>query len=409
MLKGRYEIIKPLGSGNFGQTYLARDRQRSGVPYCVVKKLQPQQTDPYTLQKATDMFVREAKTLKILGKHDQIPSLWEDFQENQEFYIVQEWIDGHVLSEEFTGRQWTEKNVIQMLHDILEVLQFVHWQGVVHRDIKPSNIIRRKQDGKLVLIDFGAVKEVGSVVVNPQGQPPTVIGTPGYMPREQDNGIPEFASDVYAVGVMAIQAIAGLPSSTLSLLKHNNNGQIMWPNHISVSPQLRNIIDKMVRRDSQDRYPSAMEALQAIEDLIEPHPPAPLIKYAGFWRRFAADFIDKMILIIVSLIISLITYESTPDVDFLALWLFNYIIIGFVYGSVMDSSPTQGTLGKMAIGIAVTTVKVKRLTYEKASQRHVSKLISYLTILIGFVLAGVTKKKRTLHDIISGCIVIRRK
>ncbi len=162
-LSGRYYIVKHLGGGGFGQTYLAEDRQLPGNPLCVVKQLKPQATDPLTLQVSQRLFDREAQVLYKLGKHDQIPQLLAHFEQEQEFYLVQEFIEGHELKQELAvGKQLNENQVMTLCGDILKILEFVHQQEVIHRDIKPSNLIRRKQDGKIVLIDFGAVKQVSA-------------------------------------------------------------------------------------------------------------------------------------------------------------------------------------------------------------------------------------------------------
>ncbi|MBO1347655.1 MAG: serine/threonine protein kinase [Hormoscilla sp. GUM202] len=201
----RYYIIKPLGGGSFGQTYLAQDRQRTGNTRCVVKQLQPQTRDLEMIQTARRLFDREAEVLYRLGNHPQIPGLWTHFEDNQQFYLVSEFIAGDRLSQEITpGKQLSESDVVFLLHDILQVLEFVHQQQVIHQNIKPQNPIRR-QDGQIVLIDFETVKLLG---INAWGM--VNISTPGYIPPEQAIGKPRFSSDVYAVGMMGIFALTGI-------------------------------------------------------------------------------------------------------------------------------------------------------------------------------------------------------
>jgi serine/threonine protein kinase len=157
------------------------------------------------LQAAKRLFNREAEVLYQLGNHNQIPRLFAHFEEEQEFYLVQEFIEGHELRQELpVGKKLSENFVIALLKEVLEILAFVHQQNVIHRDIKPSNLVRRKQDGKLVLIDFGAVKQFGTQVINSQGATSftIAIGSPGYMPNEQIAGKPRFSSDIYAVGML---------------------------------------------------------------------------------------------------------------------------------------------------------------------------------------------------------------
>jgi serine/threonine protein kinase len=168
-LLSRYKIIKELGEGGFGDTHLAEDTALPGNPYCVVKHLK-RNPDPAASAIIQRLFEEEAKVLHNLGKHDQIPSLAAHFQEKGEFYLVQEFVDGHDLNREIIpGKKLSEKQTIELLQEILEILAVVHQKNIIHRDIKPSNIMRRRQDGKIVLIDFGAVKEIGVFTVNSKG------------------------------------------------------------------------------------------------------------------------------------------------------------------------------------------------------------------------------------------------
>ncbi len=276
-LGGRYKILVQLGQGGFGTTFIAQDQHLPGNQQCVVKQLKPQATDPFTLQMARRLFDTEAKVLHQLGSHDQIPQLFAYFEENQEFYLVQELIEGDDLSKELIppsppyqggarGGHWSEDRVISLLRDILEILDFVHQQNVIHRDINPRNIIRRKRDGKLVLIDFGAVKQVSTQVVKGGRTNFTIaIGTPGYLPSEQANGYPRLSSDIYAVAIIGIQALTGMSPDQLPI--NPDTGEISWQDKASVSPELAKVLDTMVRYDFRQRYQSAALVLQALNDL----------------------------------------------------------------------------------------------------------------------------------------------
>lgn len=270
-LGGRYQIINKLGAGGFGRTFLAEDLHLPGHPQCVVKQLKPQTSEPETLAMARRLFDTEAEVLYQLGNHDQIPRLLAHFEDNEEFYLAQEFIEGEPLTKEFAkGQPWTESQVIMLLQDILQVLAFVHEQQVIHRDIKPPNLIRRQGDGKIVLIDFGAVKQVSSQVVNPETGETNLtisIGTKGYMPNEQLAGTPRFSSDVYAVGMLGIQALTGVHPKSMG--EDPQTGEMIWREHAPhVSPELAGILDKMVRYDFRDRYPTAADALAAIQSLL---------------------------------------------------------------------------------------------------------------------------------------------
>jgi serine/threonine-protein kinase len=258
--------------GGFGQTYIAQDTRRPGNPICVVKHLKPG-TDPRVFDTAKRLFHSEAETLEKLGNHDQIPRLLAYFDENQEFYLVQEYIEGHTLAEELiSGRRWSESQVIKLLQEVLEILEFVHRQGVIHRDIKPDNIIRRASDNKLVLVDFGAVKQLRTQMVTVGGQPSAtvVIGTPGYMPTEQGQGKPRPNSDIYSLGIIAIQALTGLQPTEFQ--EDSETGEIIWQQLVTVNSRLAAVLTKMVRYHFKDRYQSATEALQACKDAINQVP-----------------------------------------------------------------------------------------------------------------------------------------
>ncbi|NJL11354.1 MAG: serine/threonine protein kinase [Calothrix sp. SM1_7_51] len=235
ILAGRYEIIQVLGRGGFAITFLAKDNLQPSKPICVVKQLRPNYTNP----RVVEFFEKEAAVLEKLGKYPQIPQLFAHFLENENLYIVQEFIEGQDLSKEITsGKQLTEGYVTKFLQDSLEVLSFVHNQGVVHRDIKPQNLMRRRQDGKIFLIDFGAVKEVGTLLVNSESQitSSVVIGTPGYMANEQRRGKPILSSDIYALGMTAIQALTGLYPSQLE--EDPQTGEIIWRHLTQISDRL---------------------------------------------------------------------------------------------------------------------------------------------------------------------------
>jgi serine/threonine protein kinase len=270
-LVGRYQIISNLGGGGFGETFVACDTQLPGSPPCVVKKLKPQASDPVTLETARRLFDTEAQVLYKLGTHDRIPQLLAYFEDNAEFYLVQELIEGHDLSEELTpGKTLTQDQVISLLQELLTILEFVHQQNVIHRDVNPRNILRRQDDGKLILIDFGAVKQIATQVINPQGQTiaTVAIGTPGYIPGEQAHGTPKLSSDIYAAGIIAIQALTGF--SPEEIVKDADTNEIIWQNQATVTPEFAQFLDKMVCYDFRQRYSSATVVLQALKELTQP-------------------------------------------------------------------------------------------------------------------------------------------
>lgn len=269
-LKGRYRIIKNLGMGGFGKTYIAEDTHRPGSPYCVVKQLNLISKDKDFLQIARRLFSLEAETLEKLGRHAQIPQLLAYFEEEEEFYLVEEFIKGHCFKNELiVGKRFSDFNVVNLLKDILVILAFIHKQGVIHRDIKPGNIIRREQNGQAVLIDFGAVKQIQPHVLREQGNITLTtltiaIGTADYAPLEQLAGQPSFNSDIYALGIVGIQALTGVPPNQLK--RDPQSGAVVWRSQAQVK-ELAEIIDKMTHYMYTERYQSATAVLEDLDKL----------------------------------------------------------------------------------------------------------------------------------------------
>ncbi|KAB8331018.1 protein kinase [Scytonema tolypothrichoides VB-61278] len=325
ILRQRYKILRLLGSGSFGVTYLAEDLDLPDHPLCVVKNLKQMQ-NPDELQLARGLFDREAKVLYRLGNEcSQIPRLFAHFEENGEFYLVQEFIDGHDLSGEiFPGKRLTEAEVTQLLQEILEVLTFVHNKNIIHRDIKPQNLMRRKIDGKIVLIDFGAVKQISALVVNAQGQTnvSVIVGTFGYMPSEQLNGYPKLSSDVYAVGMLGISALTGIRPQELP--KNSQTLEVIWRNRASVSPGLADILDKMVRHNFNKRYQTAFEALQALRPSSLPLPSPPPLPPLPTPTRRELKLYQKVLIgtgvgvgVLIGVVLLFMSFwrQPTPDLE----------------------------------------------------------------------------------------------
>lgn len=259
-IQGRYYVVKQLGRGGVGVTFLARDQQCFDSQ-CVVKQLKPKSANTKTLEIARRLFNREAEIMNRLGDYNFIPRLLAYFEHNNDFFLVQELIEGHDLSQEIiTGEPWSEAKSITLLRDILEVLMFVQQNSVIHRDLKPSNLMRRIKDNKIVLIDFGSVKQVSTQTIDAieQIKPTLAVGTKSYMPMEQLAGRPGFHSDIFAVGVIVIQALTGVHPQELMI---DSAGEIIWRDRLNrkshYQPKFLDILDKMIRRRHQERYSSA--------------------------------------------------------------------------------------------------------------------------------------------------------
>lgn len=271
LLAGRYKINRVLGSGGFGLTYLAEDSHRPGKPKCVVKHLKPARRDERFLAIARRLFQTEAEILEKLGRHSHIPQLLAYFEESREFYLVEEYIKGDSLSDELpVDKRMPEEQVVKLIKGLLEILVFIHEHNVIHRDIKPSNIIRRQTDSQLVLIDFGAVKQIQPQQKldqehDTQEHNTVAVGTRGYAPSEQYAGHPTLSSDIYAVGVIGIQALTGIPPHQLVL--DSETGEISWRHLANVSDEFGEILEKMVRYYFMDRYQSVTKVLEDLSTL----------------------------------------------------------------------------------------------------------------------------------------------
>ncbi len=282
LLRERYRALEPLGRGGFGATFLSRNEANPQGNLCVVKQLRPAATSRNQLKMARELFEREARTLKQVGSHPQVPELLESFVENEEFYLVQEYIEGETLRQEVERRgPFDESEVRTFLLEILPVLAFIHQQRVIHRDLKPANLIRRKRDSKLVLIDFGAVKhQVGQTVLmsgeatgteNSESDRTALtafaVGTPGFAPPEQMALRPVYASDVYALGMTCLYLLTG--RSPKHLEHDPSTGELLWQSQVSLSPDFSAILKKMLEDAVRQRYRAATDVLRDLN--LAPH------------------------------------------------------------------------------------------------------------------------------------------
>ncbi|WP_199329269.1 serine/threonine-protein kinase [Coleofasciculus sp. FACHB-1120] len=284
-LGDRYRIVRELGHGGFGRTYLAEDLNRFNEP-CVLKEFAPKVQGTYALQKASELFEREAGVLYKL-KHPQIPNFRELFRVNQQgngrLFLVQDYVEGHTYRALLDMRKsqrsrFSEPEVRQILLQILPVLEYIHSLGVIHRDISPDNMILRASDQLPILIDFGGVKEVAATVESEFSETPgmetatihTRLGKPGYAPDEQmQRGIVFPHSDLYALAATMLVLLTGKQPQELiddETLSWN------WRREVNLSPLLGAVLDKMLSRRPGDRYQSASAVL---ESLSSAHPPTP--------------------------------------------------------------------------------------------------------------------------------------
>ncbi|WP_152590674.1 serine/threonine-protein kinase [Nostoc sphaeroides] len=273
VLRNRYRPIKTLGGGGFGKTYLAEDLDKLNE-YCVIKQFAPRVQGTTAINKATELFEQEARRLQQLGEHPQITTLFAYFEEENNLYLVQQFINGQNLLAELKQQgTFNAEKIREVLLDLLNILKTVHQHKVIHRDIKPENIIRRSTDGKLVLIDFGISKQLTMTVIT---NPVTRIGSPGYAPLEQiQDGKAYPASDLYSVGATCFHLLSGI--HPWIMWEQQGYGWVSsWREHLQQpqSSELEKILDKLLQKDYQQRYQSAEEVLQ---DFSSPLPsPSPV-------------------------------------------------------------------------------------------------------------------------------------
>lgn len=272
LLKNRYQILQVLSeAGGFGQTFLAEDIDTPSRRRCVIKKLRPV-ADAEDFKFVQERFQREAAILEKLGdSSDQIPKLYAYFVENQEFYLVQELIDGLTLKQKVREQgTLSEEAVKELLRSLLNTLEYVHQQNIIHRDIKPDNIIFRQRDNKPVLIDFGIVKEVLRVGVDGSPTSSVMAGTPGYTALEQAAGRPAYASDLYSLGATAIYLLTGKNPQQMTNLA---TGDIAWKQFApQVSSNFATILNRATESHARDRYKTTVEMRESLQDIgrVEP-------------------------------------------------------------------------------------------------------------------------------------------
>lgn len=267
LLRNRYKVIKLLGKGGFGRTFLAHDTDNLNER-CVVKQLTFQSTNAWMKQKAIQLFEGEAQQLQQLGTHPQIPALLGYFEDEGCLYLIQQYIEGKNLKQllehqgPFSGEQ-----IEQILLNLLPVLQYIHERGVIHRDIKPDNIMHIPGTGKYVLIDFGVAKPIPDPAKELSG---TVLGSPGFAPFEQMRlGIATPSGDLFGLGASCFYLLSQTSPSTLAT-ELGYSWLESWYSYVSqpLSPLLRQVLSQLLQKEASNRYQSAEAALKALSRTV---------------------------------------------------------------------------------------------------------------------------------------------
>lgn len=273
ILHQRYQILQLLAAGVFAQTYIAQDCTSPQRSKYVVKRFRTIGNEPNCLQAAQRRFTLESETLKQLTGHPQIPQFIDRFEEHREFYLVQEYIPGHPLSAELPlskgcVKRWNETQVLELFSQILPILDYIHQKGIIHCDLKPNNIIRRSPDDRLFLIDFGGVQSQRPQPDTVQSPVSLATSPLGYLPAEQLTGYTHANSDLYALGMIAIQALTGVEPARLK--ENAETGEILWQHLCGkaenpISEKLDHVLTKMVKYHYKSRYQSAAEVMADLD------------------------------------------------------------------------------------------------------------------------------------------------
>ena len=267
-LRKRYSIAEELSSDGLGCTWLAVDQEASETR-CVITQIQPPTDSLSELQNIRELFFSEADYRYELNAHPYIPKLLNSFEENSAFYLIREYVEGHALMRELSDSiPWSNEEVIVLLSDMLDTLLFAHQRGVGHQDLRPENLIRNATDRRLALINFGRLKQRCDrlLVPYPSVDSPPLLPHTSYMPDEQIAGYTQLNSDIYAVGIIAIQALTGLQPG--ELFTGIRKRQAVWHPHASLRhPALVAFLDKMTRPDYRERFPTASEAWEDLHNL----------------------------------------------------------------------------------------------------------------------------------------------
>lgn len=252
-----YQVLQTLGQGGMGTTYLAWDAAGvAGIPQLLV--LKQMNADMVKIAKAQELFEREAYTLKSLN-HPGIPKYYDFFVEDGKKYLAMELIHGQDLEKRiFTNGPVTPSQAIAWMIQTCDILDYLHSQEppLIHRDIKPANLMVRSSLNRIVLLDFGAVKEIGTA-------PGTRIGAEGYCAPEQERGQPLTQSDLYAIGPTLIFLLTS-ENPFKYYRQKGRNFRFDVAKVPTISSQLRNVIDRVTEPLPRDRYQTAKELAAAL-------------------------------------------------------------------------------------------------------------------------------------------------
>ncbi|PIG95288.1 protein kinase [Gloeocapsopsis sp. IPPAS B-1203] len=255
----QYQVLRTLGQGGMGTTYLAWDATKTITEHPQLLVLKEMNADMAKIAKARELFEREARTLAAL-QHSGIPQYYDFFLQDGKKYLAMELIHGQDLERLVLERgPVTPAQAIAWMLQTCDVLEYIHTQDppLIHRDIKPANLLVRRADNHIVVLDFGAVKESSTA-------PATRIGAEGFAAPEQERGQPLIQSDLYAVGATLIFLLTG--ETPFKFLKQRGKGYYFDVSSVpTITPQLRRVIERATDPTPSDRYATAKELAAALK------------------------------------------------------------------------------------------------------------------------------------------------
>lgn len=355
-------MIQPLGQGGFGRTYLAEDEDKLNER-CVVKQLTPNVRGTWAMNKAVELFKQEAMQLQKLGGENlQIPSLYAYFEQDGYLYLVQQYIDGQNLLKLWQQQGvLPEKEIRQLLLDLLPVLKFIHSRGVIHRDIKPENIMRCRDNEQPVLIDFGVSGQLSQTVM---AKPGTNIGSQGYAPIEQmQDGEAYPASDLFSLGASCFHLFTRVHPYRL-WTEHGYSWTANWRQHLrgSVSDDLRMVLDKLLQKDRQYRYQSAEDVLRDLQQKSAPVTPQLKLPQSvpitpkGWTRRGLLNFAGFAGLGLLAFVIfgdKFVRNESRQETPIIITNRFQFEVVAVAQGNIINRSNNQAEFFREDLGNGV--------------------------------------------------------
>lgn len=457
ILQQRYQLEILLGQGGFGAVYRAYDQRLKRT--VAIKE---------TINDTPDRVRQFAYEVHLLAglRHPALPAVIDHFVENDNHYLVMQYIPGETLSaylKRQARRRLNEGEALRIVTPLLAALEYMHQRTppIIHRDIKPDNI-RLHPEGTIYLVDFGLAK-----IYNP-ALPTTTSAravTPGFSPLEQYGiGSTDARSDLYALGATLYTMLSG--EEVLDAPQRALNDTLLPLRQVnpSVSPRMEALVMRLLAMDPEQRYPDVPTLRHDVQTFFhhEPDAPAPAqpssagvptnqltqrepvvatdqrdadaelapslheLEYASFWHRLIAAAIDGLVIMLWSMLLAplLAILLRVPPPSLI--WLLAAILV-WCYYPVLESAPTQGTVGKIALGLAVTDLNGNRISFQRAFVRHAYRLLSALVLpLLLFLMRIVrrpdlvlavlcttpllvvlfTQRRQTLHDWMTSCVVV---